>query len=393
MDGGTCGRKRGTGPLADPCANSGRGRTARVTPLATDPDGDALVYGADHLPAGAVFDSSDNTLRWRPGYSAAGRYTNVELFVSDGRSVARQLIEIDVANVNQAPVLIPLAERSVREGDLLALFVKATDADGDALEFSSPNLPAGATLAPETGRFLWIPRFDQHGDYRMTVVASDGKSDTAVEIILHVINVNAPVRFQDFGGFDIFEGQPLQVRLTATDADHPALTGGGSGDGADAAIDSGNATGNITYKVQGVPAGATFDLLTQVLKWTPGSRQSGSYTVSITATDDGDGTGQATTAAATITIHVLDANSPPVLAAIPNQQLAAGSTLDIPILATDLDGGAFHVAAAGLPSWAVLENKTDGSAVIHARPGVHERGHSTLPCSPPTTATGIHVPY
>ncbi len=350
------------------------GGLLEIHPLATDLDGDALVYGADHLPAGAVFDSSDNTLRWRPGYSAAGRYTNVELFVSDGRSVTRQLIEIDVANINQAPVLIPLAERSVREGDLLALFVKATDADGDALEFSSPNLPAGATLAPETGRFLWIPRFDQHGDYRMTVVASDGKSDTAVEIILHVINVNAPVRFQDFGGFDIFEGQPLQVRLTATDADHPALTGGGSGDGADAAIDSGNATGNITYKVQGVPAGATFDLVTQVLKWTPGNRQSGTYTVSITATDDGDGTGQPSTAAATLTIHVLDANSPPVLPTIANQQLASGSTLDIPILATDPDGGAVHVAVAGLPSWAVLEIRTDGSAVIHARPGVHERG-------------------
>ena len=50
----------------------------------------------------------------------------------------------------------------------------ATDPNGDAVTFSSPNLPGGATLNPRTGVLEWTPGYAQHGSYDITLWASDG---------------------------------------------------------------------------------------------------------------------------------------------------------------------------------------------------------------------------
>src|SRR5262249_17916412 len=64
-------------PAFDPLAVQFTGQEGQLLEIpvhATDTDGDPLVYWADGLPPGAVFDTSRQTLTWTPGPQTAGTY-------------------------------------------------------------------------------------------------------------------------------------------------------------------------------------------------------------------------------------------------------------------------------------------------------------------------------
>src|SRR5262249_10287359 len=170
------------------------GDLVEVPFAATDPDGNALVFGVNNLPPGAFYDAHDNVLRWQPGAQAAGRYANIEVFVTDGVNRVSRTFQIIVANVNQAPVLNPPVAQTIRDGDPLVVQLHATDPDGDKLAFSATGLPVGALLHPDTGVLTWTPRFDQHGTYAITVTASDGELSQSRRLNVTVTNLNGQVQ-------------------------------------------------------------------------------------------------------------------------------------------------------------------------------------------------------
>jgi hypothetical protein len=68
-------------------------------------------------------------------------------------------VAVDVAELNQPPVLDAVPDQVVDEGTLFTLPLTATDADlpPNRLTFTlGPDAPEGATLA-EDGGFSWIP--------------------------------------------------------------------------------------------------------------------------------------------------------------------------------------------------------------------------------------------
>jgi hypothetical protein len=76
---------------------------------------------------------------------------------------------------NQAPILNPIGSKSVVKGKVLTFTLSASDPDGNALVYSSPNLPAGATLNPTTGVFKWTaPNLKKQTNYNVTFEVSDG---------------------------------------------------------------------------------------------------------------------------------------------------------------------------------------------------------------------------
>ena len=89
--------------------------------LATDPDGDALEYGASNLPTGAMFGSESQTFSWRPAFNQSGVYTDVRFEVSDGRFTDSEQITITVvdltlnASVNIDPDVIKLEMEGKRK--------------------------------------------------------------------------------------------------------------------------------------------------------------------------------------------------------------------------------------------------------------------------------------
>ncbi|MCA9170534.1 MAG: tandem-95 repeat protein, partial [Planctomycetales bacterium] len=345
---------------------------------AVDADGDPLVYWIENLPPGAVFDSQRNILRWKPKQDAAGRYGDVQVVVSDGISQSVESFEILVRNVNQAPVLVKPTDRVLREGDPIQVVLTATDADGDAIRFSSPNLPAGAFLHPDTGVLSWQPAYDQHGTYEITLIAFDGSEQSSQTWNVEVTNINGPVTFPTYGQFEIFEGQDLTLRLAADDADHPGVPSNPLFYSEDFFVDFGTLLPPLQYSISGMPAGATFDPATQVFTWVPGTDQAGAYTLTITATDDGDGTGQPLSASIDVPIVVRNANLTPQMAPIDNQALDVGESLSFEVSATDPEGEPIEFRIEGLPSFGTFTELGNGRGRFDFNPQPGQRGDYTI---------------
>src|SRR5207253_1169408 len=66
-------------------------------------------------------------------------------------------ISWDASVPNSPPVLDPIGNKSVYEGQLLSFVLNATDGDGDPLTYSASNLPSGATFDAGTRQFSWTP--------------------------------------------------------------------------------------------------------------------------------------------------------------------------------------------------------------------------------------------
>lgn len=99
-------------------------------------------------------------------------------------------VAADVPASNQAPVLDPIGNKTVNEGQLLSFTVSATDPDGDPLSYSATNLSPGATFVGQT--FSWTPGFDQAGSLPVTFTVSDGGLADSETITITVLDVPQP---------------------------------------------------------------------------------------------------------------------------------------------------------------------------------------------------------
>ena len=89
-----------------------------------------------------------------------------------------------------APIIAPIADQAVTVGDTLAIPVKATDGDGDAITYSigDGGLPQGATFDTATGTFTWAPTDDQIGTVTVAFVATDARGATGTGTATIVVN-------------------------------------------------------------------------------------------------------------------------------------------------------------------------------------------------------------
>jgi hypothetical protein len=99
-------------------------------------------------------------------------------------------IEILAAGANSPPVLSPIGNKTVSEGELLQFTVSATDPDSDTLTYSASSLPQGAAFNTQTRIFSWTPTSGQAGTYsniRFTV--SDGSLTDYEYITITVVQL------------------------------------------------------------------------------------------------------------------------------------------------------------------------------------------------------------
>ncbi|MBN1273737.1 MAG: putative Ig domain-containing protein [Candidatus Aminicenantes bacterium] len=94
-----------------------------------------------------------------------------------------------VTLANKPPVLSAVSDQNVKEGVELKFQLQATDPDNDTITYSAVSMPTGATLASDTGEFIWTPTYTQSGTYYVQFTATDGIfSDTKTGKII-VVNV------------------------------------------------------------------------------------------------------------------------------------------------------------------------------------------------------------
>ncbi|QGZ92576.1 CARDB domain-containing protein [Microcystis aeruginosa] len=350
------------------------GESLQIGIAAIDEDNNPLIFWADNLPGGAVFDGTKGLLTWTPDYEAAGIYENVTFFVSDGLETVSQSTQIRIAPINQAPTLIRPSDRIVREGDKVRLQLTANDPEKAELKYSSNLLPGGAKLDPKTGLFEWTPAYFQAGEFEIPFSVSDGEKTTKQNVKITVFNANAVPVFDEMGTWQIKEGQLLYIQAFAFDPDNPSFAlPFRLPDGSLTPLEGSEAS--VTYTVSTLPNGGTFDTDTATLKWTPNFTSVGNYTITVTATDDGNGTGNKASASINIPIRVENTNRIPEITPIGNKTLQQGEVLEIPIQVTDPDGNPIVITAQGLPgfgipSFATFTDNKDGTGLLRFAPSI-----------------------
>jgi len=118
-------------PIGDKFVNVGG--LLEFTILASDPEGDPLTYSAVNLPIGATFNSQTHKFSWIPTSDQVGEYPGVHFEVSDGIYSDYEDITIVVFSTNQPPVLEPISDSLISEGE-------AEEGAEEELEKPSANL-------------------------------------------------------------------------------------------------------------------------------------------------------------------------------------------------------------------------------------------------------------
>ncbi|HEX3047701.1 MAG TPA: carbohydrate binding domain-containing protein, partial [Bacillota bacterium] len=189
--------------------------------------------------------------------------------------------------INHPPVLEPIGNKIVPEGQLLQFSIHATDPDEDTLTYSASDLPLGATFDPIARVFRWIPdynianKFNPEVQFKVLFTVNDGRGGQASkDVTIIVTDVNRPPIFDPINNKTIAEGEWLQFPIIATDPDGDPLT----------------------YSVTNLPFGATFDPVSRNFRWIPNFNQAGSPNPQVTfIVADGRGGEDSETVIITIT--------------------------------------------------------------------------------------------
>ncbi|MEA5075213.1 MAG: tandem-95 repeat protein, partial [Coriobacteriia bacterium] len=307
-----------TEPVLAPIGNKtiAEGSELTFTASATDADlpANTLTYSlSPGAPAGAAITSAGD-FTWTPTEAQGYGMYMVTVTVSDGWGSDYETFIVTVTEVNVAPVLGPIGDKTVAAGSELAFTASATDADlpANTLTYSlGAGAPAGATITAG-GAFSWTPTAGQTGPQDITVVVSDGTATDSEAITVTVTEMNVAPVLGAIGDKAVDELTELTFTASATDANLPAQP--------------------LTFSLgAGAPAGAAITA-GGVFTWTPTEAQGpGSFDITITVSDG------SLTDSETITVTVGEVNVAPVLAAIGLQTVTEGSELTFTASATDAD--------------------------------------------------------
>src|SRR6185437_11003779 len=377
------------------------GQSISIPISVADADGDPVTTTVRNLPPGTSYDPVNSRVEWTPDYTQAGTY-NITVVSTDGKAEVTQTFTITIAQGYATPVLNPIPAQTLNEGNAFGLQLSGsipgglTKADGSVITFSysAANLPAGATLDPNTGWFSWTPGYNQSGPVTIpialtaTVTPSAGtsgstgavKTTTVQNLVINVLATPVAPQFRPAQTYYTQEGQPLQLSVYAFDPANPGYQPGTSATPGGASSDA-QGTPSVTYQVTGLPPGATFDPVAAMINWTPGLNQAGNYSVTVTATSNGDGTGGPLASTITIPIVVEHVIQPPVIAQIANATVAQGATLTIPVSATDASGNPITLSVSGLPAFATFTQTGTGpnaTGTLSFAPGTYTRGDYTI---------------
>jgi hypothetical protein len=358
-------------PVLDPIGNKTVNEQSLLTftATATDQDtGQTLTFSLINAPTGATINGSTGVFTWTPTEAQGPGNFSVTVRVTDNGTpnmFDEETINITVNEVNQAPVLNTIGDRTVNEGSLLTFTATATDADlpANTLTFSLINAPSGAVINSSTGVFTWTPTEAQGpGTFTFTVRVTDNGTpnlfdEETIQVTVNEVN-QAPV-LDPIGDKSVNEGSLLTFTATATDADLPA--------------------NSLTYSLIGAPSGASINSSTGVFSWTPTEAQGpGTFSVTVRVTDNGTPN---LFDEETINITVNEVNQAPVLDPIGNQSINEGSLLTFTATATDADlpantltfsllgapTGASINASTGVFTWTPTEAQGPGTFTFTVR--------------------------
>lgn len=294
----------------------------------TDPDvpRNRLTYSLLNTPSSQVqLDPRSGSLSWQTDETDGPEtYQFTVRVVDDGTPPlsADQVVTVTVREVNQSPVIEPIADQVIDEELPWSYVVVASDSDWPShgpLSFSldSRSLQLGMRI-DDTGMIRWTPSESQGPSEIVAYVqVTDSLGATATEpVSIRVREVNRPPLLDAVPNQQLQPQQPWAYTLTSSDRDQPVNT--------------------IRFALDSVSRslGMTIDAVTGQLSWIPTAV--GSYPVTVTASDDGE---PSLSDSRQFVLTVGSSLQPPQFSAIPNQIVDEQTSLSFTIQATSSTPG------------------------------------------------------
>ena len=147
------------------------GQEIRINPKVADPDNDSVIV---------TFSGWKDSFPYKTTYEDAGAHI-VIITADDGWSTVSLPINITVKNVNRIPVMDPLKNLTVTEGDLVEISPFASDADGEKIVFRYTQ--------PVDLDGKWQTKRGDSGTYQVTVTATDGQDFVSKAVYVRVLKI------------------------------------------------------------------------------------------------------------------------------------------------------------------------------------------------------------
>ncbi|MBN1386592.1 hypothetical protein JW968_06505, partial [Candidatus Woesearchaeota archaeon] len=185
------------------------GDLLQVIALAFDTDGDEVF-----LAYGTPLDANGT---WQTGFNDAGNYSS-SVTASDGQLQVTAYFSIVVLETgNHAPVVGPVADITVYEGEVVQVAVDAYDPDNDPLVMSYS--------APLDSNGYWQTGYTDAGVYPATVSVTDGSAVVVRQFTITVLEVgNQPPVLDDLRDISVYEGEFVDVDAHAYDPEGAPVT-------------------------------------------------------------------------------------------------------------------------------------------------------------------------
>lgn len=197
-------------------------------PVATDPDGDQLIFSIENKPEWAQFDTGSGQLSGTP--TEIADHTDIRVSVSDGDLTASlhfSLIVIESNDENSAPSITADVPPSIQVGQEFSFTPRVSDPDGDEVSLTVSNLPSWLSFQSNTNRLFGTPSAEGQFD-NITLTASDGELSTAFIFSLTVIEdtqtANTAPDISGTPGSQVFVNETFSFIPSASDVDGDVLT-------------------------------------------------------------------------------------------------------------------------------------------------------------------------
>ncbi|PTE53603.1 putative Ig domain-containing protein [Staphylococcus epidermidis] len=351
-----------TKPTVESVVDQTQEVNTEITPIkieATDNSGQAVANKVDGLPNGVTFDETTNTISGTP--SEVGSYDIIVTTTDESGNVTETIFTIDVEDTTKPTVESIAGQTQEVNTEIEPIKIEATDNSGQAVTNKVDGLPNGVTFDEATNTISGTP--SEVGSYTVTVTTTDESGNaTETTFTIDVEDTTKPT-------VESVADQTQEVNTEIT-----PIT-----------IESEDNSGQaVTNKVEGLPAGMTFDETTNTISGTPS--EVGSYTVTVTTTDESGNETETT-----FTIDVEDTTKPTVESIANQTQEVNTEITPIKIEATDNSGQAVTNKVDGLPNGVTFDETTNTISGTPSEVGSYDIKVTTTDESGNTTETTFTI--
>lgn len=176
-------------------------------PIGVDPDGDIITYSYSR-PLNA-------SGQWQTEVGDVGTY-QITITASDSKTEVEKKVILLILSSNRAPSIENLDDLTVAEGDLVQLTPKVFDYNGDTVEihYSKPFNDAGE----------WQTTYNDAGTYLAKVTVSDNMTSVEKQITIVVTNTGRAPVLLEISPITVVAGEQIQITPSASDLDNDLLT-------------------------------------------------------------------------------------------------------------------------------------------------------------------------